>query len=124
MRMADRATWVKRVAEWRASGLTAPVFCQGQPFTPGGLRCWASLLGREERRKAAAPALRLGRVLRRPTAAAAPEVPRPDRCRPVLAPTAALTVECGALRVAVRPGFDRATLAAVLDVLTAREGQP
>jgi len=33
-----------------------------------------------------------------------------------------LMVECGAIRVAIRPGFDRETLAAVLDVLSARGG--
>jgi hypothetical protein len=31
-------------------------------------------------------------------------------------------VECGAMRVAIRPGFDRETLAAVLDVLSSRGG--
>jgi len=34
----------------------------------------------------------------------------------------AVVVEYGAMRVAVRPGFDRETLAAVLDVLGARRG--
>jgi hypothetical protein len=36
--------------------------------------------------------------------------------------TEALTVECGEMRVVVRPGFDRGTLAGVLDVLAARGG--
>jgi hypothetical protein len=32
----------------------------------------------------------------------------------------ALAVECGGMRVMIRPGFNRETLAAVLDVLVAR----
>jgi transposase len=121
--MPDRATWVKRIAEWRASGLTSPVFCKGRPFTPGGLRYWASVLGREERREAAASAIRLGRVLRRP--APAPEAAASPAARetPAAVPATDLMVECGAVRVAVRPGFDRATFAAVLDVIAAREGR-
>jgi hypothetical protein len=33
-----------------------------------------------------------------------------------------LVVECGVMRVAVQPDFDRETLAAVLDVLASRGG--
>jgi hypothetical protein len=70
-------------------------------------------------------AIRLGRVLRR--LAPAPEAAAPEPARelpaPVPAPGVPLTVECGSLRVAVPVGFDRATLAAVLDVLVVREGR-
>jgi hypothetical protein len=34
----------------------------------------------------------------------------------------ALAVECGGMRLVIRPGFDRGTLAAVLDVLATRGG--
>ncbi|MGH7605075.1 MAG: IS66 family insertion sequence element accessory protein TnpA, partial [Gemmatimonadaceae bacterium] len=30
--MADRATWAKRVAAWRASGQSATKFCEGRDF--------------------------------------------------------------------------------------------
>jgi hypothetical protein len=41
---------------------------------------------------------------------------------PVVAGSEALVVEIGAARVAVRPGFDRATLAGVLEVLAVVPG--
>jgi hypothetical protein len=57
----------------------------------------------------------------------APEVVTPGTAHalpaPVPAPVVPVVVECGSLRVAVPPGFDRATLAAVLDVLVVREGR-
>lgn len=125
--MPDRATWEKRVAAWRASGLTSRRYAKGRPFSASGLRYWACRLRREEPvRVAATPqAIRLGRVLRR--LAPAPEAAAPEPARelpaPVPAPGVTLTVECGSLRVAVPVGFDRATLAAVLDVLVVREGR-
>jgi hypothetical protein len=54
-------------------------------------------------------------VVQRPAPARPPREPAPREL------PAALTLECGAVRVVVRPGFDRATLAAVLDVLATRE---
>lgn len=50
--MADRTTWKRRVAEWRASGLTSRRFADGRSFAPVTLTWWAWNLGRESARDA------------------------------------------------------------------------
>lgn len=100
MRMADAQTWSKRVAAWRASGQTASEFASGRAYAASTLRWWASQLGRRD--------VGFVRVVAAPS--------------PVAAPDAAIEVEVGGMRVLVRAGFDRATLADVLDVL--RGGGP
>lgn len=107
--MADRATWTKRVADWRASGETAGEFCDGKPFSVSTLRWWSSRLTRDRGSASAARGIRVALVER---VAAAP----PD------SPAQALVIELGAARIAVRRGFDRETLAAVLDVVALRGG--
>ena len=104
--MADEATWARRVAEWKASGLSSPAFCEGKDFTPGGLRYMAHRLdvGRSSRP-------------RRPRIA---KVVRLEAARPAeqpSAPASPVVVEIGAARVVVRPGVDRGTLATVIEVL-------
>ncbi len=106
--MADRETWARRVAEWKASGLSSPAYCAGKDFTAGGLRHWAHRLSHGEQRR---PRVRVARVVRvkreggeaRPAGDRRPEV----------------YVEIGPARIAVRPGFDRETLAALVEVLAA-----
>lgn len=93
-----------RVAEWRASGLTSREFCEGKDFTAGGLRHWAHQLKRGGHAEAR---FRMAKVVRLPAA-------------PAPTPAPNLVVEFGAARIVVRPGFDRATFAAVLEELTAR----
>jgi hypothetical protein len=110
--MADHETWVKRVAEWKASGLTSTAFCEGKDFTPGGLRRRAHRLGgdREQRRAS----VRIARVVRLPTARSS------SRVEPAPTPEApAIVIEFGGARVTVRSGVDRTTLATVVEVLTA-----
>ena len=138
--MANAKEWAGRVGEWRESGLTARDFCEGKPYSLGGLRHWSYRLRKLER-AARDPVVRLGRVLRTPTLGGATEVVGASAVVPAktqepmtrvvppapVAPTRAvrpdaLVVECGAVRVAVRPGFDRETLEAVLDVLETRAG--
>jgi hypothetical protein len=94
--------WAGRVSAWRASGQTAPAFCVGKDFRPGGLRYWASRLGSGV---GGAPdkAVRLARVVRRTDPTEAVETP--------------IVIEVGGTRVGVRRGFDPAVLGAVLDVL-------
>lgn len=116
--MADASTWGSRVALWRASGMTSTEFCEGKEFTAGGLRHWAHRLGKTRKREAAKPRVHLARVLRRP----APQ-PQSARSTPPRA-DARLVVELGGARVSVLVGFDQGTLAAVLDVLAARRGEP
>ncbi len=112
--MADREAWAKRVAEWKSSGLTSRAFCQGKDFTPGGLRHMAHRLGGSERR--GRPSVRIARVVRlsgeRPSRVETPQ--RPE--------VPAVVVEFGMARVLVKPGADRATLATVVEVLTATVG--
>lgn len=104
--MTKRDEWASRVAEWRLSGLTSAAYAEGKPFTAGGLRHWAHRLKTGHPRKA----LRVVRVER--TRRSAPPTPAG-------AADASLVIELGAARVVVRPGFDRATLAAVLEVALA-----
>jgi hypothetical protein len=121
--MDRQAIWTERVAEWKASGLTSLEYCEGKPFTAGGLRYWASRLRREKSRRPAPPVVRMARVVVGATASPSAAVPRPGPpISPGRATAEALTVECGEMRVVVRPGFDRGTLAGVLDVLATRGG--
>jgi len=94
-----QATWAARVSAWRSSGQTAPVFCAGKGFSPGGLRYWSSRLGRGE----IVSEVRMARVV---------------RAVPALEPaTNPIVVEVGGARVAVQRGFDPDVLRAVLAVL-------
>ena len=94
--------WAGRVSAWRASGLTAPAFCVGKDFKPGGLRYWSSRLGKGVG-SAPGKAVRLARVVRRAGPAEAMETP--------------IVIELGSARVGVRRGFDPGVLSAVLGVL-------
>lgn len=102
---ATKATWAARVEDWRTSGLTAPAFCKGKDFSPGGLRYWASRL-RQTEAATTTKEVRLARVVRTPPSAPATETP--------------IVIEIGAARLGVRRGFDPEVLRAVLDVLGAR----
>jgi transposase len=121
--MANTEIWERRVSEWKASGQTWGAYSKDKPFTAGGLRYWALRLQHKGHApEADKPVVRIARILRGP-AAEAPRKPSPE---PVPIASAAapepLVVECGVMRVAVRPDFDRETLAAVLDVLASRGG--
>src|SRR5690242_13312427 len=96
--------WDERVKAWQASGQTAPAFCQGKDFTPGGLRYWAHRL-RTAGPPAPAKEVRLARVVR----ASPPASPR--------LPETPIVIEVGAARLAVQRGFDPEALRAVLEVL-------
>jgi hypothetical protein len=96
------AKWAARVGAWRASGQTAPAFCKDKDFTPGGLRYWASRLGKVDEH-VPAKGVRIARVVRSPRPAQAMETP--------------ILIELGSARLGVRRGFDPAALRAVLDVL-------
>jgi hypothetical protein len=109
--------WSERVAAWQASGKTSEEFCRGSEFKPLQLRHWASLLRRLAARGAAqgGGGVRVAPVIlrrgRRPKALGADLQSRP-------APDGSpLTLEIGQVRIAVRRGFDREALAAVLQVL-------
>lgn len=98
-------------------------FCEEKPFSASGLRYWASRLERERSAgRSAQAAPRIARVeVIRGAAVSAPGTREREDGRPT--PSAeSLAVECGGMRVMIRPGFDRGTLAAVLDVLATRGG--
>ena len=115
--MADQETWAKRVSDWRSSGLTSTAYCEGKPFTAGGLRHWAHRLGRGRQEGAS---VRVARVVR----VSELKSPSQDERRSPAVAVPDVIVEIGTARVAVRPGFDRGTLAAVLDVLSATTRSP
>ncbi|MBI5548691.1 MAG: hypothetical protein HY901_32820 [Deltaproteobacteria bacterium] len=114
--MEDTTIWLRRVDEWRASGLTSEKYCEGKSFTAGGLRNWAFKLGKVKKR-APRPTVRLARVLRSPPRPAEEWRPGASSCT---SEGAMLFLECGRVRMAIRPGFDRVTLATVLELLDAR----
>ena len=94
--MATSETWAKRVAAWRASGKPTDEYATGRGFAGSTLRWWASRLGRRQAAfvrvvSAREPGTRDGGV----------------------------ELEVGGVRVLVRAGFDRATLAEVLELLRA-----
>ncbi len=105
--MTRRDEWARRVAEWRASGQTSTAFAEGKAFTASGLRHWAHRLSKEPSPRR----LRVVRVERQLQAA-----------EPTASADTSLVVEVGPARVVVRPGFDRALLAAVLEVVLAAAG--
>ena len=125
--MADAETWTSRISEWKASGLTSGEFCEGKPYSAGGLRHMAYRLGKGRAARVVEPQIRLAKVLvgRREAApssgTAAPKEATGVQSEPK-GGAEALAIECGSMRVLVRSGFDRGTLAAVLDVLAARGG--
>ena len=119
--MNNRAIWAERVVGWKSSGLTSEKYCEGKPFTAGGLRHWARCLRQTKAREPQALTVRIAKVVPRAlvddgSAVSVPLAPLGSARSPE-----SLYVEVGALRVAVRPGFDRVALAAVIDVLAARE---
>lgn len=108
--MADRETWARRVKEWKASGLSSPAYCAGKDFTAGGLRHWAHRLkhGDPPRRRR----VRVARVVRTANSVGEAGPAGGDH-------RAEAIVEIGPARIAVRRGFDREMLAAVVEVLAA-----
>jgi hypothetical protein len=120
--------WAERVAEWQSSGMTSEEYSRGRDFTAGGLRHWAYRLRKAAAkrgaaaRKAARPTVRLARLVRAP-AAPPPVATQQTPAVGLPAESAGLTLRVGQVQVAVSCGFDRPTLAAVLEVLGAGAGR-
>jgi len=109
------------VREWKASGETAAKFSEAGGFSEVGLRNWSYRLKRAKapppsEAKASPPSetVRMVRVER--ALGKEKNAPAADKCEAVV-----ISVEIGGARVAVTPGFDRATLAAIVDVLHERQ---
>lgn len=115
--------WARRVAAWRASGLSSTEFCSGRDYSAGGLRYWAHQLKKQgAAQESPAPAVRLARVVRAPgpQEAAQPSPAEGERQSCARATSPSLVVETQGVSIGVPPGFDAATLASVLDVLESR----
>jgi len=120
--MADIELWRERVAAWRASGLSSTAYCVGRGFSAGGLRHWAHQIKKlDERRARKARPVRLARVVR----ASSSTTMTPGRSETsVRVPEgSALVLEHQGTCITVWPGYDPATLASVLEVLSRRGGE-
>jgi transposase len=106
--MSRAAEWKVRVAEWRASGLTAKDFCVEREYSAQNLLYWSSTLRRRDgEQPRAGRDVALARVVGREHPERKPKMP------------AAIVVRTRAARVEVRPGVDATTLAVVLAALGA-----
>ena len=101
MTKETEAKWRSRVAEWKASGMTAEAFATGNGFKPSTLRFWSYQLGKERAMSQAAPAVEMARVVR----IGAP------------APDTELAIAVGDVRVLVGRGFDAELLRQVVRAL-------
>src|SRR4051794_23598698 len=99
--MTQTQDWRTQVAEWRASGLSAEEFSKQRGYPRSRLWAWSARLRREQQQTPVAEGIPLARVV-------------PSRAEPG---GAALTLQVHDVRIEVRPGFDRAVLVTVLDVV-------
>lgn len=107
--MADATTWRRRIVGWRASGLTAAEYARGRGYAPATLRWWASRLrGTDD--GVESTGLRMARLV----------VAEPHG----VAGGSGVSLDVAGVRVDVGRGFDRTTLAAVLEVLGTSSGAP
>src|SRR4051794_6749426 len=119
--MADIELWEKRVAAWRASGMTSTAYCAGRGFSAGGLRHWAHQLKKREgdKRTGTAQRVRLARVERAsPSTAPATTLPERRVTGPAAQERVPLVLEVEGICITLWPGFDAPTLASVLAVLS------
>ena len=112
--MANAAMWSKRVAQWRASGMTAGTFCGERGLAVASLRYWSCRLGRKAEGPGT-PQMRMARV----------EVALPESLCAGGESRAAesargICLEVGRVRVVIERGFDEKTLASVLGVVLSR----
>jgi hypothetical protein len=113
--MADARAWKERIAAWRASGLTAKQFAEGEPFSAQQIWNWSWQLrkGEPRRRKSRPRSPRSEGTVR-----AANKVVRLARVvavRPAAQSAVDLVVEVRGVRISVPTGFDRPTFSAVLN---------
>ncbi len=118
-----RAKWVKRMLEWRESGLSVEDFTAGKDYAAASLRWAVSQVVAEKAAKVSPPpapprAPRKRRAAERATAPA-PLAPRfvPVRVRGVEPFGAAMVVEVGGARIRVTRGVDLALLGDVVRIL-------
>jgi transposase len=101
--MANAATWAVRVAEWKASGLTAVEYCAKNGLAKTSLYWWSTQLKGPGRMKP--EPMELARVVRvKPS-----EPPQGD---------GVVRVEVGGARLYIGEGVQRGTLVTILDALS------
>jgi hypothetical protein len=126
--MAKASEWRERIAECRASGLTAAKYAESRGYSAHQVWNWAAKFRKEDEARAARAAEAAGpaqtvsvaghsipfaRVLR------APKQEAPEKT----VPAGAMAVEVSGMRLVVPSGFDRETLAMVLDEVEARKAR-
>lgn len=103
--MAKASEWSKRVAEWRASGLSAAKFCAAHGYSVKGLWHWSSKLGRANRTVSRPRGVvHLARVVRAPVSE-------------VVAESSNILVELGGARLTICGRVDAVALRTVVDSL-------
>jgi transposase len=116
MARETRAVWADRIGRWRRSGLTAARFAAREGINPRTLTFWKWKLGRVATDH---PASDGSRDPRRAGAGGFVEVLRAAASPAASVPACEVILPDG-YRIGVVPGFDSATLRAVLDVLEGR----
>jgi transposase len=118
--MANLSLWSERVSAWRQSGLSARAFARGKGYSASSLYYWRRRVAeeREARERRGDRAIRLARVIPTRLSDAGDAAAR--------ATASPLILEFAGARLIVEPGFDRTSLAAVLDALDrhSRRGEP
>src|SRR5205085_12203130 len=115
----DIKLWRERVAAWRASGLSSTAYCVGRGFSAGGLRHWAHQLKKlDEQRARNARPVRLARVVR--ASSSTTRSPGRREASEQATDGSPLVLEHQGTCITVWPGYDPATLASVLEVLSRR----
>ncbi len=106
--MATAEDWKRRVADWRAGGVSAREFAKRRGFSAKSLAWWAWSLGKRESKRSDRKA-----ITRAPSRKVA-FVEVIERAAPAIAETA-IEIALGSGRVVrVKRGFDRATLRTVI----------
>jgi hypothetical protein len=122
--MAKASEWRERIAEWRASGLSVAKFAESRGCSAHQVWYWAAKFRKEDavRTGEAADRSRVRLVLpsRIPLARVLRSTKQEPDNRPAVS-TGAMAVEVGGMRLVVPSGFDRGTLAMVLDEVETRK---
>ena len=121
--MARASEWRKRIAEWRASGLSAAKFAESLGCSAHQVWNWAAKFRGEDaaRTTEATAAVQVGRVVAHSIPLARVlRAPRQESFEKPAASATAMAVEVGGMRLVVPSGFDRGTLAMVLDEVEGR----
>ncbi|MCC6647627.1 MAG: hypothetical protein IT374_18905 [Polyangiaceae bacterium] len=118
--MSREALWSERVEAWAASGVGSDRFAAGRGFSGAALRGWARRLRDEAGAVRRPGSVQLARVVRSTSATkggSAALVPTTAAPAPRADDETPIVIEVGRAHVVVRRGFERATLAWVLEVV-------